>query len=258
MSNPQEIAISHHSYRASLKQDRHAHGYTNVTFIVSGSLVETVGKKSEIARPLSIVVKPTSTEHTDEFGPTGAKAVSVRLENKFTSALQNWGNDLVEWQWQHCGPATKWFLLLLRSHREANTESPAAVENNLYEMLAALSRASRNSSGDSPRWLALIKQEIDDDVENCGRVRDLAKRAGVHPVYLTRQFRNCLGVSVSEYVKQRRVQTTAQLLSSSQLPLASVACQAGFSDQSHMGRVFRSQTGLTPHAYRRLMVSNVL
>lgn len=252
------MSIRRSSYGALEKQDLHAHAYTNITFIVTGSLRETVGTKSEVARPLSIVVKPAGTEHTDQFGEGGAVALSVRLEHSFTSALQDWGNDLIEWRWQHCGPATRWFLLLLQTLQEGNPECEAEIENSLFEVVAALSHTRKSTASDSPRWLGLVKQEIDDDVENCGRVRDLAARAGVHPVYLARKFRSSLGVSVSEYVQQRRVQSTAQLLCTERLPLASVACQAGFSDQSHMGRIFKSKTGLTPDRYRRLMVSNVL
>lgn len=254
----QEMSIRRCSYRALMKQDLHAHAYTNITFIVTGSLNETVGKKSEIARPLSIVVKPEGTEHTDQFGPAGTVTLSLRLDHSFTSTLRDWGKDLIQWRWQHCGPATRWFLLLLHILQEKNLQSQTDIENSLYEILAALSHTGKSTSGDFPRWLGLIKQEIDDDVENCGRVRELAERAGVHPVYLARKFRSCLGVSVSEYVKQRRVEVTTQLLSIRRLSLAAIACQAGFSDQSHMGRVFKSKTGLTPDTYRRLIVSNVL
>ncbi len=253
----EEMSIQRRSYRALAKQDLHAHAYTNITFIVTGSLTETVGAQSEIARPLSIVVKPAGTEHTDQFGSRGAVALSIRLEHSFTSALQDWEKDLIQWRWQHCGPATRWFLLLFQILQKENIQSRTEMENSLYEILASLSHTPP-STGDLPRWLGLIKQEIDDDVENCGRVRDLAQRAGVHPVYLARKFRSCLGVSVSEYVKQRRVEATSQLLSIRRLSLAAIACQAGFSDQSHMGRIFKSKTGLTPDTYRRLIVSNVL
>jgi AraC family transcriptional regulator len=254
----QDMSIRRCSYTALEKQDRHAHAYTNITFILTGSLTETVGAKSETAGPLSIVVKPEGTEHIDEFGPGGALALSIRLDHSFTSTLQDWGKDLMEWRWQHCGPATRWFLLLFQILQQKNLESQTEIENSLYETLAALSHTRRSTTGDFPRWLDLIKQEIDDDVENCGRVRDLAERAGVHPVYLARKFRSCLGVSVSDYVKQRRVEACTQLLSVRCLSLASIACQAGFSDQSHMGRVFKSKTGITPDTYRRLIVSNVL
>ena len=253
----QQMSVSRRSYPALMKQDLHAHTYTNITFIVSGSLSETVGTRVEWARPLSIVIKPEGTKHVNQFGPGGAVTLSVRLDQSFTRALQDWQKDLNQWRWQHCGSATKWFLRLMQSLQGREIEARAEIENHLYEMLAVLSTTPTLKPANFPCWLRLVKQQIDDDVENCGRVADLAARAGVHPVYLARQFRSYLAVSVSEYVKQSRLVTTAQLLSASRLSLASIAAQAGFSDQSHMGRRLKSTIGLTPHKYRRL-VSNIL
>jgi AraC-like DNA-binding protein len=40
-------------------------------------------------------------------------------------------------------------------------------------------------------------------------------------------------------------------LSAGDMPIAEVAAQAGFSDQSHMTNVFRRLSGFTPSQYRR-------
>ena len=69
-----------------------------------------------------------------------------------------------------------------------------------------------------------------------------------------RQFeRRCLaeaGVPPRELVGLARLQRAAELLEG-RLPLAEVALSAGFSDQAHLGRVFRDRVGTTPAAYRR-------
>ena len=41
-------------------------------------------------------------------------------------------------------------------------------------------------------------------------------------------------------------------------PLAEVACDAGFADQAHFTRVFKSAVGLTPTRYRALRTRNAL
>ena len=43
-----------------------------------------------------------------------------------------------------------------------------------------------------------------------------------------------------------------QLLADTDLPIATLAYQAGFADQSALTRVMRRTTGLTPSAYRKL------
>ncbi|HET6701301.1 MAG TPA: helix-turn-helix transcriptional regulator, partial [Gemmatimonadaceae bacterium] len=81
------------------------------------------------------------------------------------------------------------------------------------------------------------------------RVREIAARAGVHPVYLARRFRRFFGSSVVSYLQRGRVTRAADLIASSSLPLSTVAFEAGFADQSHLNRSFRAGTGFTPGAY---------
>jgi AraC family transcriptional regulator len=84
------------------------------------------------------------------------------------------------------------------------------------------------------------------------RVHALAASADVHPVYLARQFRRFYGCSVSEYIQQRRLQRTADLMTSGDEPLSVVSYRAGFADQAHMCRVFRAHMGITPGTFRQL------
>jgi len=57
---------------------------------------------------------------------------------------------------------------------------------------------------------------------------------------------------MSEYRRRVRVREAADLLASTDAPLTHVALAAGFADPSHLCRVFKAETGLTPHAYRLL------
>jgi AraC family transcriptional regulator len=47
------------------------------------------------------------------------------------------------------------------------------------------------------------------------------------------------------------VEYACRQLSTSALPLAEIALAAGFTDQSHLTRVFRRQTRMTPSEFRR-------
>jgi len=58
---------------------------------------------------------------------------------------------------------------------------------------------------------------------------------------------------VTEYIHdhlEQRVEQAKQLLDVSELLIADVALQCGFSRQSHFGQWFRKLSGMTPKAYR--------
>jgi AraC family transcriptional regulator len=53
-----------------------------------------------------------------------------------------------------------------------------------------------------------------------------------------------------EYIVQVRMERAKKLLSISDMPLAAVAAQVGFADQSHFSSTFRRTTSMTPRSHR--------
>ncbi len=68
---------------------------------------------------------------------------------------------------------------------------------------------------------------------------------------LARQFRIMLGTSPHRYLLMRRLAFARDRIHQ-QCPLVDVACDAGFADQAHFTRAFKSAFGLTPARYRAL------
>jgi AraC family transcriptional regulator len=245
-----DLRVSEIAYHADVWQPRHAHEQTTVTLVLGGALRESVGRHEEVARALSVVVKPAGTEHADRFGRQGARTLQIGLETRFAAGLSDWDSRLGHWRWHHAGPAVPAFLRLLSVFRREGS-SARDVEDGVYDVLAVLSQPlDRVESKSPPRWLELVRDEL--DASGRVAVRDLARSARVHPVYLARQFRRFFGCSITEHARRRRVQVVAQQLSGSDTPLSVVSYTSGFADQSHMCRIFKSDTGLTPGVFRRL------
>jgi AraC family transcriptional regulator len=234
-------------YRPHLVQERHAHAETTVTLVVSGSLRETVGRAQEIARALSVVIKPGDTEHADQFGERGTRTVQISLAPDEATELRQWEPAARQWRWTHAGPAVPAFLRLLAALRRSPPDD-GLLERGVTDVLSSLREVADDTRRDPPAWLRRVREEIDDAGSGV-RVRDIASRAGVHPVYLARQFRRFFGSSVVSYLQRGRVTRAAELIASSSMPLSTVAFQAGFADQSHLSRSFRAGTGFTPGAY---------
>lgn len=79
----------------------------------------------------------------------------------------------------------------------------------------------------------------------------LAQIAAVHPVYLSRLFRQHVGLPPHAYQLEQRIQLAQQHLKAG-MSSAEVAIEVGFFDQSHLLRHFKRHLGLTPERFRHL------
>jgi AraC-like DNA-binding protein len=57
-------------------------------------------------------------------------------------------------------------------------------------------------------------------------------------------------VTIGEYVRRLRVEAAALRLAASNESISAIAHGTGFSDQSHLTRVFKQRMGVTPGRYR--------
>ena len=83
-------------------------------------------------------------------------------------------------------------------------------------------------------------------------IAELARKAGLHPVYFARAFRRAFGCSPGDYLRQRRIDLAIAGLCGGTRPLAEVAGDCGFADQSHMSHSLQRAIGLSPLQLRRL------
>ena len=94
-----------------------------------------------------------------------------------------------------------------------------------------------------------VRAAIDADPAAGHSLPALAQLAGVGPTYLERVFRRDTGMSVGQYLLDRRVKRAAAHIAGGE-PLAAAALAAGFYDQSHLTRHFRRRMGVPPGGYR--------
>jgi AraC-like DNA-binding protein len=91
-------------------------------------------------------------------------------------------------------------------------------------------------------------------IETCAAapltVEDIARTAGMSPSRLHARFREATGVSPMRYLAAERARRAAFLLERTAHPVATIAQEAGYADQSAFTRAFRRETGLTPQEHR--------
>lgn len=81
---------------------------------------------------------------------------------------------------------------------------------------------------------------------------ELAARFGLSPWQLSRKFKKVKGQTLLAYVQEARALSARRMIESEETPLGEVAAQLGYADQSHLGRAFRRQFGITPGVARKI------
>jgi AraC-like DNA-binding protein len=82
-------------------------------------------------------------------------------------------------------------------------------------------------------------------------VADLAAVAGLSRAHLTRAFTGTYHMPPHVYLNAVRI-AQAQVLIRRGMPLAAVALECGFADQSHLTRRFKGSVGVTPSAWHKM------
>jgi AraC family transcriptional regulator len=135
---------------------------------------------------------------------------------------------------------------------DAPDASSGLAAEGLVLQLLALGEREASPRPTRAAWLSMVVEVLHDRNPDAPSLTELAAVADVHPGHLARTFRQALGMTVCEYSRVLRLEwATARL--ECDTPLAQVALEAGFADQSHFTRAFRSHLGMTPGRYRELL-----
>lgn len=86
-------------------------------------------------------------------------------------------------------------------------------------------------------------------------LREVAGACGLSVSYFSRAFRKSTGLAPHTWLLQSRVELAKSMLRKRGASLSEVARICGFVDQSHFARVFVRQVGLTPGAWRKVVLS---
>lgn len=103
----------------------------------------------------------------------------------------------------------------------------------------------------APWKLRKVVAYIDSHLDKRIRLSDLTDLAGFSPGHLSRTFKAALDATPQDFIKRRRIERAKILLIQSDLRLAQIAQDCGFSDQAHFTRKFRDVVGLPPSRWRR-------
>jgi PAS domain S-box-containing protein len=108
----------------------------------------------------------------------------------------------------------------------------------------------RSSSERFSYWAPVLEAIVNHYAEPLS-MPALARKVSLSVSQFDRRFKKRFCTTPRKYLANVRVHAACQLLSSTDLPIAAIAAQTGFYDQSHFTKQFAKVKGTTPAQYRR-------
>lgn len=184
-------------YPADTRHAPHEHAALQLSLVLAGRVVETVGRVTEHAGALSVVCKAAGVVHANVFGREGARLARLTLADGDLASLLDDPARASDWRWTHDPAVAAPFLRLVQhaTTRAATRDSTcdttrdttgdttiAADDPDLLDLLAAFSaRPVRPRSGEAPAWLAETRDRMIAEWTPLMTVGVIARRAEVHP-----------------------------------------------------------------------------
>lgn len=112
--------------------------------------------------------------------------------------------------------------------------------------------ADRASGGLTPAQMARLTARLDAAGDQRLTVADMAATVGLSESWFAAVFKQTTGQTPLQWQMGARIGQAQRLLRETDLTVADVAAQIGFSDQAHLTRAFRQVAGETPAAWRRM------
>lgn len=125
----------------------------------------------------------------------------------------------------------------------------------LVRRYSCLKDVTIRKGGMAPNKLRRALEFISDKLEQQQGIalEVVAQEVGMSRYHFSRVFKESMGLSPINYIVRQRIERAKKLLAETDLPIADIALQAGFSGQSHFTTFFSKLVGLTPRSFRRAM-----
>lgn len=243
-----EAAFDPHS-----RLPRHAHENSYFCFGLQGAYTERYGSREVVCRPSALTFRASGQTHEDLIHDSYTRVFVLEISPLWIDRLRADSLTLESTFEFYGGTLTRLCARLNREFHKTDSSAKLAIEGLALELLAEATRQPSKGIGSAPHWLRQAREMVVEHFSETLKLTQIAAEVGVHPVYLATAFRQKFGVTIGEFVRRLRIEHACAELNKEDLSLSAIALQAGFADQSHFSKVFKSYVGMTPREYRTVV-----
>jgi AraC family transcriptional regulator len=245
------LSLFESRHPADQNLSRHLHLQPYFSILIRGFYRETCGASTWDCVPGQAIFHPPCELHSDQFSGGGGELLNLEILPPFEEQLLDGGFRMDSRTLLHHPGCFEMGLQLRRELRASDTLSGLALEALAMEMVTCLLRGRFAQTERQQHWINRVGATLRERFRTPPTLAELAQMAHVHPVHVARTFRERFQCSVGEYVRMLRLDAACRQLRHTDRPIAEIAAEAGFADQSHLSRAVKRYKGVSPLSLRR-------
>lgn len=238
------ITLGTTSYRKlNEKPVMHFHQNPHFSLLITGNHIER-RKKSEFQRKPGDILFCRAGESHEFLTEESARNINIELENDFLKDYEI-SENLIENSLQSLDAK----LSILRMFYEFDAKD-VDMEASIQILLLNLIHKN-DCTTTKPYWIGLLADILNDRWNETVTLNELSSLLGVHPVTISKYFTKFFACTFGAYRRKLKISKSLELIKNSSLSITEIAYEAGFADQSHFIRNFKSVVGFTPKAFEK-------
>ncbi|MCI1858436.1 MAG: helix-turn-helix domain-containing protein [Sporolactobacillus sp.] len=253
----------------------HAHQYTELNYMLSGSCKQIVNGQSLKLQEGDILLIGIGSSH--EIKALGIDDLLINISFKKNAFSLEWLNQLKKdrnpllryfvnlklrrentafyyvFHVKHYPEIQQILKTMINEYYATDAYSNTIAVLQLPILFTLLVRMTKQQNTFSPahdkKMLSLLRL-IDENYQDISLAK-AAKQLGYNKTYLGNMIKKNLGVNFTQLVLKRRLFQARFLLSATDLPISDVAAESGFSNKTYFYRVFKQKYGYLPGEEKR-------
>jgi AraC family transcriptional regulator len=233
-----------------MKGVKHSHQTAHFIFVIDGQYVLSSNGHERLVPPRSLIFVPAGTTHRNYPRTLSTRILTISVSDSQIGRARDYVR-LPERESDFLHGEIGFLATRLEAECGGwHNASPLTAAGLCLELMAATAKRIATDERKPPRWLQTAREMLRERCCETLSIAEVAEIAGVHPIHLTRTFRKFFGCTPGEYLRECRVEQAARLLRLGHKPIAEIAFECGFSDQSQLTKAFRRRLGITPAELR--------
>lgn len=105
-----------------------------------------------------------------------------------------------------------------------------------------------------PDTMNQIKQFILEHSHQDISLEALGKQVGLSPIYISKLFKEKLGINYIDFLTECRIEKAKKLMSNPEKSLKEITFEVGYHEPNYFSKVFKKMCGLSPNEYRKTLL----